>query len=136
MTTTPFRQDNLPLEWERRAPARTALPPSRVAADRALHRWIGQLCAGVAEVAAGDRPARQLFLVMTPATIDRLQRRSRLHPSANGPIRRVLSLRVTSPNPGTLEATAVVEGARRCQAVALQLRQRRKGWLVTAAEIR
>lgn len=103
---------------------------------RAMQRWVGQVAVGVAEVAVGQRPARQLFAIMTPAALQRLQRRAAVRPSGNGPIRKVISVRLATPLPDTLEATALVEGATRCQAVALQLRRRRNGWLVTAAEIR
>jgi hypothetical protein len=90
----------------------------------------------VAEVASGDRPVRQLIRVMTPGAAELLQRRARLAPSRNAPIRRVLSVRITRPSQRTIEASAVVEGARRCQAVALQLRRQRDAWIVTAAEVR
>ncbi len=101
-----------------------------------LHRWIARLCAAVVEVAAGDRPAKQLFRVVRPVPLERLQRRARVQPSRNGPVRAVSSLRVSQPAPGVLEASAVVEGSRRFQAVALQLRRRRETWQVTAVEIR
>lgn len=131
-------QEWLPLVWERQPPTAGVEEHQAEAHDqtRAMQRWVGQVSAGVAEVAGGQRPARQLFTIMTPGALDRLQRRAAIRPSGNGPIRKVLSVRLNSPTPGTLEAAAVVEGTRHCQAVALQLRRRRSGWLVTAAEIR
>lgn len=136
MSVEPSQQEMLPLEWRRQVPSPCEVPTRAASRSGALHRWIGQVSTGVAEVAAGVRPARQLFLIMSPGAVERLQRLAAVHPSGNGPIRRVLSVRVSHPGPGTMEAIAVVEGARRCQAVALQLRRRRQGWLVTAAEIR
>lgn len=128
-------QKALALEW---APKGVTTPPVQSAppASSALQRWVGQLCVAVAEVAAGDRSARQLTRVMAPATAELLQRRARLAPSRNAPVRRVLSVRISRPSQSTIEASAVVEGARRCQAVALQLRRRGRVWVVTAAEVR
>lgn len=101
-----------------------------------LQRWIARTCAAVAEVAGGIRPARQLFRVVRPGPLEQLQRRARVMPSGQGPVRRVASLRVSQPAPGVLEVTAVVECTRRFQAVALQVRHIRGTWRVTAAEVR
>lgn len=101
-----------------------------------LQRWIARTCAAVAEVAGGVRPARQLFRVVRPGPLEQLQRRARVTPSGHGAVRRVASLRVSQPAAGVLEVTAVVECARRFQAVALQLRHIRGTWQVTAAEVR
>ena len=101
-----------------------------------LQRWIARTCAAVVEVAAGVRPAKQLFRVVRPGPLEQLQRRSRVRPSGNGPVRRVTSLRVSQTSAGVLEASAVVEGSQRFQAVALQLRRVRGTWQVTAVEIR
>ncbi len=128
-------QQALALEWRPRgvdAVPRHPVPPLPDDASR----WIARLCAAVAEVAAGDRAARQLFTVMSPSALELLQRRSRVCRSHNGPIRGVGSLRLSRPRPDVIEATAVVQGSRRYQAVALELRRRRGTWLVTAAEIR
>lgn len=128
-------QKALPLEW---APKGVTTPPvqAQPPASGALQRWLGQLCVAVAEVASGDRSARQLTRVMGPAAAELLQRRARLAPTGNAPIRRVLSVRISRPSEQTIEASAVVEGSRRCQAVALQLRRRGSSWVVTAAEVR
>lgn len=133
MVTT--SQKALPLEW---APRGVTTPPAQAtpAASKPLQRWVGQVCIAVAEVASGDRPARQLMRVMAPGAAELLQRRARLAPSHNAPIRRVLSVRISRPSDRTIEASAVVEGARRCQAVAIQLRRRRDSWVVAAAEVR
>lgn len=128
-------QQQLALEWRPRGvdpvPRHTvpALPDD-------LQRWIARICAAIAEVAAGVRPARQLFRVVRPGPLERLQRRARVQSTGNGAVRRVSSLRVSQPAAGVLEATAIVEGARRFQAVALELRRSRGAWQVTAVEIR
>jgi hypothetical protein len=47
----------------------------------------------------------------------------------------VRSVRVTSPAPGVVEASAVVIGGERARAVALRLEVVRGRWLATAIEI-
>ena len=129
------RQDELRLEWLGKASPvvpRTPLPPL----PDELHRWIARVCTAVVEIAAGDRPATQLYRVVRPGPLERLQRRSRVSPSGNGPVRGVSSLRVSRQHAGVIEATAVVRGAIRYQAVAMQLRERDGRWQVTAVEIR
>jgi hypothetical protein len=49
--------------------------------------------------------------------------------------RRVRSVRVTSPAPGIVEASAVVIGGERARAVALRLEVVRGRWLATAVEL-
>lgn len=128
-------QGELGLEWlGRSSPVvpQTPLPPL----PDDLHRWVARVCSAVVEVAAGDRPAGQLYRVIRPGPLERLQRRSRVAPSHNGPVRGVSSLRLARQRPGVVEATAVVQGSVRFQAVALQLRERSGTWQVTAVEIR
>lgn len=129
------QQQALALEWRPRGVDVVPRQPVPPLPDDAS-RFIARLCAAVAEVAAGDRAARQLFTVMTPSALELLQRRARVSRSHNGPIRGVESLRLSRPRADTIEAAAGVRGSRRYQAVALQLRRRRGTWLVTAAEIR
>ncbi len=131
----PAGQGELALEWRsRRVPVVPQQPLPPLPDD--LQRWIARVCTAVVEVAAAERPASQLYRVIRPGPLERLQRRSRVAPSGNGPVRGVTSLRVARPRPGVIEAAAVVRGARRYQAVALQLRQRGTAWQVTAAEVR
>lgn len=128
-------QDELALVWRPRGVA--TVPQHRVPPlPDELQKWIARTCAAVVEVAAGVRPAKQLFRVVRPGPLEQLHRRSRVNPSGNGSVRRVASLRVSQPSPGVLEASAVVEGSQRFQAVALQLRRVRDAWQVTAVEIR
>ena len=102
-----------------------------------MERWIAQVCAGIAEVAAGARPAANMHRVVSPAVLSRLRL---LHTAAasrgNAPIQRTASVRVVHVSPVTVEACAVVQGRQRCQAVAVQLRRRGDRWLVTAAEVK
>ncbi|MFN8125788.1 MAG: Rv3235 family protein [Candidatus Nanopelagicales bacterium] len=129
------RQQTLDLAWQPRGVDPVPRHPVPPLPDD-TSRWIARICAAVAEVAAGDRAARQLFTVMTPSALELLQRRARVTGTRNGPIRGVGSLRLSRPRPDVIEATAVVQGSRRYQAVALEIRRRRGRWLVTAAEIR
>lgn len=136
MSTAPSKpqQGQLALAWiSRSTPALDAVPTPRLPDD--LQRWIARICSSVAEVAAGDRAARQLFTVVSPKALDLLQRRARTNPSRNGPVRAVTSLRVSRLGVDVLEASAVVQGSKRYQAVALQLRRRRGSWVVTAIEM-
>lgn len=128
-------QGELGLEWLGRS-APVVPQPSLPPLPDGLHQWVARLCSAVVEIAAGDRPAAQLYRVVRPGPLERLQRRSRVAPSRNGPVRGVSSLRLARQRPGVLEATAVVQGSARYQAVALQLRERNGRWQVTAVEIR
>lgn len=129
-------QQQLPLQWRRGTvdpvPRQPGPPDST-----ALQRWIARVSIGVAEVAAGARPATNLHQVVSPGVLSKLRI---MHDAAgsrrNAPMRRTTSVRVLYVSPGTVEACAVVQGRERCQAVALQLRHRGKRWVVTAAEIR
>jgi Family of unknown function (DUF6459) len=128
-------QATLPLVWAPRGVATIAEHPVPGSAAP-LDRWVGRICAAVAEIACGDRPPQQLFRVVHPTVLTRLRVLAGSQRASNSPIRRVTSVRVTHTSPRTIEACAVVQGARRSQAVAIQLRRRQRGWLVTAVEIR
>ena len=129
------QQQALALQWRPRGV--DPIPQHRVPSlPDDTQRWIARIAAAVVEVSNGDRPARQMFRVLSPATLERLQRRARVRPGRNGPVRSVTSLRLAQPVSGVIEATAVIQGARRFQAVALELRRRRGQWVVTAAEVR
>ena len=128
-------QDQLPLEWLPHGVEpvpRHRVPPL----PDDLQRWIARTCAAIVEVAGGRRPAQQLFRVVRPGPLERLQRRARVAPSTGGAVKRVASLRISQPATGVLEVCAVVECAQRFQAVALQVRRIRQTWQVTAIEVR
>ncbi len=131
-----FQQQHLPLEWRRHEVTPIPRQPGPPAST-ATQRWIGRAAAAVVEIAAGLRPADNLLRIVTPATQSRLRI---LHATAaarsNAPVRRTTSVRVVRTAPGVLEACAVVQGKHRCQAVALQLRQRRDRWLITAVDVK
>jgi len=137
MTKKPTKttQTALPLAWEPRGVSTVANHPVPNHST-AMDRWVGRICAAIAEIAAGDRPPQQMFRIVHPRVLTRLKVVAQTHKKANSPIRRVLSVRVRHNSPTRIEACAVVEGGRRCQAVAIQLTKRPQGWIVTAAEIR
>lgn len=125
-------------------PAPEPLPPDRAgAADRlpAPAPWVARLAPAILEVAAGERPPGQLTRWVTRDIRETLARRGAAalrHPAGKGrapQCRRVRSVRVTSPAPGIVEASAVVIGAERARAVALRLEAVRGRWLATAVEL-
>jgi hypothetical protein len=102
---------------------------------------VARLAPAILEVAAGERPPGQLTRWVTRDIRETLARRGAAalrHPAgkARAPqCRRVRSVRVTSPAPGVVEASAVVIGGERARAVALRLEVVRGRWLATAVEI-
>jgi hypothetical protein len=93
---------------------------------------VARLAPAILEVAAGERPPGQLTRWVTRDIRETLARRGK----ARAPqCRRVRSVRVTSPAPGVVEASAVVIGGERARAVALRLEVVRGRWLATAVEI-
>lgn len=103
--------------------------------------WVARLAPAILEVAAGERPAGQLSRWVTTEIRETLARRgaaARRHPAGKDlPLqgRRVRSVRVTSPAPGVIEASAVVVGTARARAVAIRLEAVRGRWLATAVEL-
>ncbi len=103
--------------------------------------WVARLAPAILEVAAGERPAGQLTRWVTRDIRETLARRGAAalrHPAGKDrapQCRRVRSVRVTSPAPGVVEASAVVIGAVRARAVAVRLEVVRGRWLATAVEI-
>lgn len=103
--------------------------------------WVARLAPAILEVAAGERPPGQLTRWVTRDIRETLARRGAAalrHPAGKGrppQCRRVRSVRVTSPAPGVIEASAVVIGAVRARAVAVRLEVVRGRWLATAVEL-
>jgi hypothetical protein len=103
--------------------------------------WVARLAPAILEVAAGERPAGQLTRWVTRDIRETLARRGAAalrHPAGKDrapQCRRVRSVRITSPAPGVVEASAVVIGAVRARAVAVRLEVVRGRWLATAVEI-
>lgn len=103
--------------------------------------WVARLAPAILEVAAGERPAGQLTRWVTRDIRDTLARRGAAalrHPAGKDrapTCRRVRSVRVTTPAPGIVEASAVVLGAVRARAVAIRLEAVRGRWLATAVEL-
>lgn len=146
----------LPLEWHLPAGLPATPPPARhlrlVAPlsepDDPGHAglpspapWVARLAPAILEVAAGERPAGQLTRWVTHDIRETLARRGAAalrHPAGKGrapSCRRVRSVRVTSPAPGVVEASAVVIGPVRARAVAIRLEAVRGRWLATAVEL-
>ena len=154
-------EQTLPLEWQvpgglpaTPPPARhlrlvTPLEPDNPYADGSAGAsalpapapWVARLAPAIIEVAAGERPAGQLTRWVTRDIRETLARRGAAalrHPAGKDrppQCRRVRSVRVTSPAPGIVEASAVVIGSVRARAVALRLEVVRGRWLATAVEL-
>lgn len=149
-------EEQLPLEWQvpgglpaTPPPARhlrlVAPPPEPLPAEGgrlpAPAPWVARLAPAILEVAAGERPPGQLTRWVTRDIRETLARRGAAalrHPAGKArppQCRRVRSVRVTSPAPGIIEASAVVIGGQRARAVALRLEVVRGRWLATAVEI-
>ncbi len=154
-------EQTLPLEWQvpgglpaTPPPARhlrlvTPLEPDNPDADGSAGTsalpapapWVARLAPAIIEVAAGERPAGQLTRWVTRDIRETLARRGAAalrHPAGKDrppQCRRVRSVRVTSPAPGIVEASAVVIGSVRARAVALRLEVVRGRWLATAVEL-
>jgi len=146
----------LPLEWQVPSGLPATPPPARhlrlvAPTPESLEAmgeglpspapWVARLAPAVIEVAAGERPAGQLTRWVTREIRETLARRgaaAQRHPAGKDrapQCRRVRSVRVTSPAPGVIEASAVVIGSTRARAVAMRLEAVRGRWLATAMEL-
>lgn len=116
-------------------PAEGALPPPGL--------WTMRLARAIAEVAHGERPAGQLAPHVARDQLQRLSRRGQAvarHPSGRGQhgatrLRTVRGVRVCTVAPGVVEASAVLVGAQRAQAIALRLEAVGSQWIATAVEL-
>lgn len=143
----------LPLEWQVPGGLPATPPPARhlrLVAEPAPTQagglpapapWVARLAPAILEAAAGERPSGQLTRWVTREIRESLARRGAAalrHPAGKDrapQCRRVRSVRVTSPAPGIVEASAVVIGAVRARAVAIRLEAVRGRWLATAVEL-
>ncbi len=151
-------QLSLAFEWEV-APGVPAVPP----VPRTLHlvadaehstvdtsglpdprAWVAQLACAVAEVSIGARPPGQLTRWVARDELARLARRGTFaarHPSMAStrgkPSTRVVrAVRICPVAPGVIEASAVLVGSERAQAIALRIEAVRGRWLATVVEMR
>lgn len=130
-------QEELALLWRPRGV--TTVPQHRVPPlPDELQKWIARTCAAVVEGSLpGVRPAKSNCFQWCGRGrwSSCIAGRGSIPPET---VRCVASRRCggLEPSPGVLEASAVVEGSQRFQAVALQLRRVRDAWQVTAVEIR
>lgn len=117
-------------EFDRRPTPLWQLPDPRVATAR-----IAQI---LIDVMVGQRPVSQLNSVTNEAVrADVLRAVSSLPPSSNGTRMRlqVTSVRVTTPGPTVVEASAVIRGTQRSRAMALRLEGLDGRWLCTALKV-
>lgn len=112
----------------RRASTRPAEP-----AD--ARRWSARLAQGIAEVLAGHRPVQQLVRWTDESVYEMLTHRLTGRVPPAGPRPRVRSIRISRPRDGVVEATAVVDTAGRCRALALRLEADHGHWRCTALDI-
>ncbi len=112
-----------------------ALPPPGL--------WTMRLARAIAEVAHGERPAGQLTPHVSREQLLHLSRRGQAvlrHPSSAAQrgstrLRSVRGVRVCSVAPGVVEASAVLVGGQRAQAIALRLEAVGSNWVATAVEL-
>lgn len=108
-------------EWGPQPTPRAALPDPRV--------WARRLVTAVLEVQAGTRPPTQLARYLDERVYAAV-RRARRTPTA--PVSaRLRSVRISEPDDGVVEATAVIERAGRCAAIALRLEGVDGRWVCT-----
>lgn len=112
----------------RRATTRPAEP-----AD--ARRWSARLAQGIAEALAGHRPVQQLVRWTDESVYEMLTHRLTGRVPPAGPRPRVRSIRISRPRDGVVEATAVVDTAGRCRALALRLEADHGHWRCTALDI-
>lgn len=155
------RQLPLNLEWEVHPgiPAVPSVPPRlRLVTDTTdpdllpdelpdPAAWMARLSCGVAEVLAGERPAAQLTRWVSRTELARLSARAAAiarHPAtraqrAGSPrttaVRMVRAVRICPVAPGVVEASAVLVGSARSQAVAMRLEATNGRWLATAVDL-
>jgi hypothetical protein len=107
-------------------------------------RWMAQLARAVAEVSVGERPPAQLTRWVTRGELAKLTARASYaarHPSARAQrgkprLRTVRAVRICPVAPGIVEASAVLVGNDRAQAIAIRLEAVADRWLATAIEMR
>lgn len=114
---------------------RRGLPP--------IGPWAAQLARAVAEVASGERPPGQLSMHITRDQLTRLTARGRAvarHPSSRhqrsgSRLQKVSSVRICPVAPGIVEASAVLIGEQRSQAIALRLEAMGSRWIATVVDL-
>lgn len=105
--------------------------------------WTMRLARAIAEVAHGERPAGQLSPHVARDQLMRLSRRGQAvvrHPAGRAQrgttrLRTVRGVRVCPVAPGVVEASAVLVGGPRAQAIALRLEAVGSQWIATAVEL-
>ncbi len=149
--------EQLPLLWEVSpgVPAIPEVPPDlHIVGDDANapefpdlpepRQWVARLASAVSEVMAGARPVSQLTRWLTRDQLTRVSARAAAisrHPSARAqrgmPRARVVrAVRVCHVAPGVIEASAVLVGSDRTQAIAFRIEVVADRWLATVVDMR
>ncbi len=106
--------------------------------------WVARLARAVSEVMAGERPVAQLTRWLSRDQLVRVGARASAiarHPSARAQrgvsrSRTVRAVRVCPVGPRTIEASAVLVGGPRAQAIAIRLEVIGDRWLATIVDLR
>lgn len=107
-------------------------------------QWVARLAAAVSDVMIGARPASQLTRWLTRDQLIRVSTRATAiarHPSARAQrgtprARTVRAVRVCPVAPGVIEASAVLVGGDRSQAIAFRIEAVAGRWLATVVDLR
>jgi hypothetical protein len=97
--------------------------------------WSAVLAQGLSETLSGHRPLQQLIRWTAEDVYEMLTHRLAGRVPAAGPRPLVRSVRICRPRPGVVEATAVVDVARRSRALAFRLEADNGHWRCTALDI-
>jgi hypothetical protein len=152
--TDAHQQLPLALDWEV-SPGVPAVPPVpadlRIVADATTPadlpepgRWVAKLARAIAEVSVGERPPGQLTRWVSRPELSKLTLRASYvarHPSACAQrgvtrLRTVRAVRICPVAPGIIEASAVLVGTDRAQAIAMRIEAVGGRWLATAIDMR
>lgn len=107
-------------------------------------QWVARLARAVSEVMAGERPVGQLTRWLSRDQLVRVGTRASAiarHPSARAQrgvsrSRTVRAVRVCPVGPRTIEASAVLVGGPRAQAIAIRIEVVGDRWLATIVDLR
>ncbi|GAB3442845.1 hypothetical protein GCM10027570_10370 [Streptomonospora sediminis] len=116
----------------RSAHAPAARPRAVVYPHRRSPEQLGRFAQILAEVLAGERPARQVRPLLSRRAYELLARRAGAYACAQRP--RVRNARLSAPAADIAELSAVVECGARCRALALRVAYVQHAWLCTHIE--
>lgn len=107
-------------------------------------QWVATIARAVSEVMVGERPVAQLTRHLTREQLARVSARAAAmarHPSARAQrgrprARTVRAVRICPVAPGVIEASAVLVGGDRSQAIAIRIEAVAGRWLATVVDLR